>query len=70
MTWSSLCPVSVQKRHCKFSAVAKAWLYPCYSVTDLQIYEAVAPPPFVAVADNAITYSDKGEGNTLMAGAV
>ena len=36
---------------------------------DLQIYEAVAQPEFVAVADNAITYSDKGEGNTLMAGA-
>ncbi|CAE7705479.1 unnamed protein product, partial [Symbiodinium necroappetens] len=45
-----------------------AWRYPCYTITDLQIYEAVLPPPFVAVADNAITYSDKGHGNTLMAG--
>eukprot|EP00439_Symbiodinium_sp_Y106_P070766 s3488_g12.t1 len=45
-----------------------AWRYPCYTITDLQIYEAVLPPEFVAVADNAITYSDKGHGNTLMAG--
>ncbi|CAE7823838.1 unnamed protein product [Symbiodinium necroappetens] len=68
MAWSDSCPASVRSGLCKFSAVAKAWRYPCYSITDLQIYDAVAPPPFVAVADNAITYSDKGEGNTLMAG--
>ena len=47
----------------------EAWRYPCYSITDLQLYEAVAPPPFVAVADNAITHSDKGEVNSLVAGA-
>ncbi|CAE7941938.1 unnamed protein product, partial [Symbiodinium necroappetens] len=45
-----------------------AWRYPCYAVTDVQLLEAVAPRPDVAVADNAITYSDKGHGNTLMAG--
>ena len=37
-------------------------------MTDLQIYDAVLPPPFIAVADNAISYSDKEHGNTLMAG--
>ena len=30
--------------------------------------KAVLPPDGVAVADNAITYSDRGYGNTLMAG--
>ena len=30
--------------------------------------EAVLPPDGVAVANDAITYSDQGYGNTLMAG--
>ena len=50
------------------SVPAEAWRYPRYTVTDLQLYEAVAPPVNVAVADNAITYSVRGFGNTLMAG--
>ncbi|CAE6915440.1 unnamed protein product, partial [Symbiodinium natans] len=46
----------------------EAWRYPCYTVTDLQLYEAVIPPVGVAVGENTITYSDQGYGNTLMAG--
>ena len=46
----------------------KAWRYPCYTVSDVQLMEAVAPPDGVAPTDNAITYSDQGHGNTLMAG--
>ena len=46
----------------------EAWRYPCYTVTDLQLYEAFIPAVGVAVGDNTITYSDRGFGNTLMAG--
>ena len=46
----------------------EAWRYPCYSISDLQLIESVLPPVGVAIADNAVTYSDKGHGNTLMAG--
>ncbi|CAE7464859.1 unnamed protein product [Symbiodinium sp. CCMP2456] len=38
-----------------------AWRYPCHSVS-------VPPPVGVGIADNAVTYSDEGHGNTLMAG--
>ena len=46
----------------------QAWRYPCYAVTDLQLFKAVLPPPGIALADNSITYSDRGYGNTLLAG--
>ncbi|CAE7800161.1 unnamed protein product, partial [Symbiodinium sp. CCMP2456] len=45
-----------------------AWRYPCYTATDVQLFEAIVPPPGAAVGINTITYSDQGHGNTLMAG--
>ena len=48
--------------------LSQAWRYPCYTVTDLQTFRAVLPPPGISLADNSITYSDRGFGNTLMAG--
>ena len=63
--------INVRLRACfarSASLPMEAWRYPCYTVTDLQLYEAVIPPVGVAVGENTITYSDQGYGNTLMAG--
>ncbi|CAJ1386402.1 unnamed protein product, partial [Effrenium voratum] len=46
----------------------QVWRYPCYSVRDVQIFEAVRPPPGAAVPRNCIVYSAEGFGNTDMAG--
>ena len=51
-----------------FCSGAKAWRHPCYSATDLQLFESVVPPTDVAVGISTIIYSDRGHGNTLMAG--
>ena len=48
----------------------EAWRYPCYSVSDLQLMEAVPPPAGVGIASpTTLSHnSDEGHGNTLMAG--
>ncbi|CAE7613785.1 unnamed protein product, partial [Symbiodinium sp. KB8] len=52
--------VYVLKGGVALTGVFVAWRYPCYGVNDVQLMEAVLPPDGVAVADNAITYSDRG----------
>ena len=52
-----------------FNRRLQVWRYPCYSVRDVQIFEAVRPPPGAAVPRNCIVYSAEGFGNTDMAGA-
>ncbi|CAJ1339255.1 unnamed protein product, partial [Effrenium voratum] len=50
-----------------FNRRLQVWRYPCYSVRDVQIFEAVRPPPGAAVPRNCIVYSAEGFGNTDMA---
>ena len=52
----------------RFIQSMQAWRYPCYAVTDLQLFKVVLQPPGIALADNSSTYSDRGYGNTLIAG--